>query len=167
MPTTNPRVNVTLKPSLYAVLQRLSKASGNSMSGLIAEFLEPNEEVFTRMATIIEAAASIRDEAKVEVAGSMKRVQTQIEGLLGLSEDVFQAVGAVQADLLSEVEAVSRRRRPRTASEPLGRSGRRPAAEPTATPSLTGGSHPPLTVAKTAEKFAAKPRHIRKSAKNG
>jgi hypothetical protein len=163
MPAVNPRIQVTLKPSLHAVIKRLSEATGNSMSSLVSEFLEPNEAVFERMVLIIEAAASARDEVKEKIARNMDEVQSQIESKLGLTLDLFEAS---TEDLLKEVETVGRRRRPPARSAQAREAGRR-SAKPTAAPSLTGGSGTPQKGAKKAPKVTSKARQVRRSGQHG
>jgi len=162
MPAINPRIQVTLKPSLHAVIRRLSDATGNSMSALISEFLEPNEAVFERMVLIIEAAASARDEVKEKIARNMSEVQTEIESKLGLTLDLFEGS---TGDLLKQAETVGRRRRP-PARSGMARGGRQPA-EPAVAPSLTGGSGTPQKGAKKASKSTSKARQVRRSGQHG
>ena len=56
MATKNPRLTITLQPSLAAQLRRLSELTGNSQSSLIAELLEGSGPVFDRMIKVMEAA---------------------------------------------------------------------------------------------------------------
>lgn len=161
MPATNPRIQVTLRPSVHAVIKRLSAVTGKSMSALVSEFLEPNEAVFERMAVVIEAAASAHDEVKKKIADSMTEVQADLESKLGLTRDLFDAS---TADLLTNLESVKRRRRPpeRMRAAPH----RRATAEPASPPSLTGGSGTPRKGANSADKTSSKPRQVRRSGKN-
>jgi hypothetical protein len=161
MPTNNPRVQVTLTPALYAVLRRLSAATGNSMSALVAEFLQPNEAVFERMVTIIEAAATVRQDVRERIASNLVDVQTNIEGMLGLTHDLFERE---TADLLAEVETVGRRRRPRARSVSEDARASAAAAAP---PSLTGGSGTPTKRGRLATKTASNARQVRRSGDHG
>ena len=161
MPTVNPRVQVTLKPSLHAVIRRLSEATGNSMSALISEFLEPNEAVFERMVTIIEAAATARDEVKNKIAANMASIQTDIESKLGLSLDLFENA---TADLLTDAEVVPRRRRARVRDAEARESGASPERS---SPALTGGSGRPRKAETSAPKTASKARQQRRSVNHG
>jgi hypothetical protein len=158
MPATNPRIHITVKPSFHAVLQRLSAATGKSMSSLLAEFLEPNEDVFERMTTIIEAASTVREDVRREMAASMEGVQAEIEAKLGLTLDLFERS---TGDLVSQVENVGRRRR-RTNGDAVARSG--PAApEASDPPCLTGGSGTPRKGAKLAGDKSSKARQVRRT----
>lgn len=163
MPTINPRIQVTLKPSLHAVIKRLSEVTGNSMSSLVSEFLEPNESVFERMVLIIEAAASAKDEVKKKIALNMTEIQGDIESKLGLTLDLFENA---TSDLLEKAEPVGRRRRPpaRTRAE---REDGRTAVAPAGSPSLTGGSGTPRKKAKNSVKTGSKARQVRRSANHG
>lgn len=160
MPATNPRIQVTLKPSVHAVIKRLSAVTGKSMSALVSEFLEPNETVFERMVVVIEAAASAHDEVKKKIADSMTEVQAELESKLGLTRELFDTS---TADLLEQMEPVKRRRRP-AGRDAVARVGRR-TAKPSVPPSLTGGSGTPQKGAKSADKTTSKARQVRRSEK--
>ena len=61
MATKNPRLTITLTPSLAAQLRRLSELTGNSQSSLIAELLDGSGPVFDKMIQVLEAAAIAKD----------------------------------------------------------------------------------------------------------
>jgi hypothetical protein len=157
MPATNPRIHITVKPSFHAVLQRLSAATGQSMSSLLAEFLQPNEDVFERMATIIEAASTVQADVRRELVSSMESVQAEIERKLGLTKELFEKGSD---DLVTQMESISRRRRaPARSVSEAGRTAA-PEVDP---PCLTGGSGTPRKQAKLAGENTAKARQVRRS----
>lgn len=163
MPAVNPRIQVSLKPSLHAVIKRLSEATGNSMSSLVSEFLEPNEQLFQRMALVIEAAASVRSDVRTKVAGNLMQVQDEIESKLGLSHELVSDA----ADSLFEVADLFGRR---DADAPARRyeDGRGGGAEVgVSSPSLTGGSQTPPKARKPIRKPGSKPRPVRRERANG
>ena len=106
MATKNPRLTITLKPSIAAHLRRLSQLTGNSQSALIAELLEGSEPVFERMIQVLEAAKSAQAAMKGRMVTDLEAAQAKMEGALGIVMDGFdQFTGS----LLDEAEAVKRR----------------------------------------------------------
>jgi hypothetical protein len=85
MPTLNPRLTITLQPSLAAHLRRLSELTGNSQSKLIAEILEGSEQVFERLIRVLEAAETAKKELKQSTVRDMEAAQSRVEEQLGLA----------------------------------------------------------------------------------
>lgn len=111
MPAKNPRLTITLQPSLAAQLRRLSELTGNSQSGLIGEMLEGSGPVFDRMIQVMEAAQTAKNSMRGKLADQIDQAQTRIEGALGIAlEDFDNLTGS----LLDEAEAVTRRAPPAT-----------------------------------------------------
>lgn len=108
MATKNPRLTITLQPSIAAHLRKLSELTGNSQSGLIADLLDGSEPVFERMIHVLEAAKSAKAAMKGKLAIDMEAAQTKMEGALGIAMDGFEAYTGT---LLDEAEAVQRRAR--------------------------------------------------------
>ena len=108
MPTLNPRVSITLKPSSYAQLKELSRLTGNSQSSLIAEILEQSEPVFARIITVLAAAQTAKQGALDRVVGDMEKAQSRIEKELGLLVGDFELTAGAVTDGL---EGIARRGR--------------------------------------------------------
>lgn len=108
MATKNPRITITLKPSIAAHLRRLSELTGNSQSALIADLLEGSESVFERMIQVLEAAKSAKAAMKGKLANDMEKAQATMEGALGIALEGFDTY---TGSLLDEAEAVQRRAR--------------------------------------------------------
>jgi hypothetical protein len=125
MPTKNPRLTITLQPSLAAQLRRLSELTGNSQSAVISELLQGSGPVFDRLIAVLEAAKTAKASMRGKLVEDMERAQAQVEGALGMALDGFdQFTGS----LLDEAEAVTRRARRGPATR--GATGRG-AAQPT------------------------------------
>lgn len=141
MPATNPRISVTVTPSVEAVLTRLAVATGQSKSSFIAELLESSMAVFERMATVIEAAQQAKDTLRSQTVKDMEEAESRLHDMLGVTMDIFNES---TAPILEEAERVQRRgRRSQT-----GRGGRSatPAAglaTPAQPPYVTRGSGTP------------------------
>jgi predicted DNA-binding protein len=106
MPTANPRISITLKPSLAAVLRELSELAGNSQSAIVAELLETSQPVFEKMVLVLRASAKVRDAAKQDLAAGLERAQGRLEQQLGLISDEFDGV---TRPLLEAAERIDRR----------------------------------------------------------
>lgn len=151
MPATNPRISVTVAPSVEAVLSRLSVATGQSKSSFIAELLESSMPVLERMATVIEAAQHAKDTLKSQTAKDMEQAESRLHQILGVTMDIFDES---TAPILEEAERVQRR----AARSQTGRRGRAatPAAglaTPPQPPYVTRGSGTPQkTMGASADK---------------
>ena len=108
MPAKNPRLTITLQPSLAAQLRKLSELTGNSQSALIADLLEGTGPVFDRMIQVLEAAKTAKESMRGKLADDMEHAQSKMEGALGL---VLEGFDEITGSLLDEAEAVTRRAR--------------------------------------------------------
>ena len=107
MPTQNPRLTITLKPSTAALLRRLSELTGNSQSALIAELLEGSEVVFQRLIRVLQAAHDAKDSLTTEMQRSLDAGQSKLEAQLGLALDTMDEA---TKPVLEVAEKVARRR---------------------------------------------------------
>ena len=129
MPAINPRITITLEPSVHALLQRLSSLTKESQSSIVSDLLSQTAPVLERVITVLEAANAASSHLKTETAARLDAAQTKIEAQLGL---VFGAVEDSLRPLLDEAEKVKRRaRRPggRAKAELASPPGRRAAPQ--------------------------------------
>ena len=108
MPTKNPRITVTLTPTIGAQIRTISEITGNSQGSLIAELLEGQERVFAKVIRALRAAQTVKDEMADNLTRDMESAQAQIERQLGFVMDSFDEG---MAPLLAEAEKVKRRSR--------------------------------------------------------
>ena len=105
MSTTKPRITLTLEPAVYEVLRRLSAASGDSMSAVVADFLDVAIPQMDRMVTILEQAKAIPQQTKDELRESLERGEARVLSalddatahsllLMARMENATQAAGA-------------------------------------------------------------------------
>lgn len=133
MPASNPRITITLKPEVHALLRELARLADRSQSALVGELLEQSVPVFERMVSLLGAAERLKAESTkplAELRESLAVAQGRIEAQLGLALHDFDEGSA---PLLSQAELVSRRR---------GRSGRR---QPHGPSSAAGSTPVPVT----------------------
>jgi hypothetical protein len=109
MPAANPRLSITLDPSVAAILRRLSQLTGNSQSALVGQLLTESAPIFERMAAVLEAATRLKeqgDSIPKEMGAGLKRAQERMETQLGLLVDDMD-VGL--RPILDRAEKVQRR----------------------------------------------------------
>lgn len=107
MPTLNPRVNVTLTPSLDSLLARLAGLERISKAQVLRELLEAAEPSLQRAVATMEAAVAARKESRQGLARGMAESQQVLEEQL---EKNLLLLEAHSRDLVSEAEAVRGRR---------------------------------------------------------
>lgn len=108
MPAKNPRLTITIEPSLHAQLRRLSELTGNSQSSLIAELLEGAGPTLERVIKVLEIAATAKESIKGKLVAEMDAAQAKVEAQLGLALEAFEGM---PAPLLEMAEAIDRRSR--------------------------------------------------------
>lgn len=143
MATKNPRISVMLKPESDAILTRLSAATKQSKSSIIAEFLEDTcMPMFERMVIVLEAAATATDDAKAAARQGFADAEEKLLGVVGMTTDLFDTASR---PILESSE---------NATGETGRAGRAAARaarlEPARPPHVTRGSGTPNTRTKTA-----------------
>lgn len=162
MPATNPRISVTVQPSVEAVLLRLSELTGQSKSSFIAELLESSLPILERMVTVIEAAKLAKDSLKTQTLKDMETAEAKLHEVLGVTLDIFDAHSL---PILQEAEKIKRRKGAAGAGAGDALS-RAPAPEPAARPPhVTRGSGTPKR-AKGAEAEGQKQGARRSGGKN-
>lgn len=121
MPSSKPRVNLTLEPVAFETLTRLSKAAKLPRARLLADLLDEALPLMERSAVMLEQAATLSAEAR-------QQLRHKVDGL-----DAQATAGALQVfDAITKAETAIRKARkaaPRsTRSVPAG--GRRPPRTP-------------------------------------
>jgi hypothetical protein len=120
MPTINPRINVTLSPSLdslvgqFATIQRVSKSS------VLREFMEAAEPQLRQALALMEAAKGAKPNALRAVSEDMQNVVQSLESAQRLAMSV--AAGRTR-DLVAEAESIRGRRPARSGRSDVGVAG--------------------------------------------
>lgn len=96
MPTTNPRINLTLRPGLAGTIRRLAELQGTSMSRTIVQLLEVTEPALQRTAMAIEAVQKLEGEAKASMLSQVLRQLRHVD------EEALAATG--QPGLFDQME---------------------------------------------------------------
>ena len=132
MPAKYPRLTITMRPALHAMLRRLSELTGQSQSKLIFELLDGAEPVLSRVIRILEAAEAAQGDLRGHLTQGMLDAQERIEQQLALTLD---KLGEDDVPDLLATEGPQHRRRKRSLQAAGGapRSGDagRPEGAPT------------------------------------
>lgn len=157
MPAVNPRLTITLKPEVHAVLRRLSELTQSSQSSVVGNLLESSLPIFERMLTVLEMAEKLKSEGMrmpSELRANLASAQDKIESQLGINFDI-------DADeplpILAAGEVV-KRRSGRAAGESAASPAVRPvrAARPSLPPISNRGVTPRQKVGSVPLKSAKK-----------
>lgn len=129
MPTSNPRVTVTLRPSTYAVLKRISGLNRESISSMLADLAEQAEPVLERTVRVMEASLHARAEVRRSVKENLEAAEKVLEKQLGL---MLGDIETRNRDAVDDLEAITRRqpKAKRAGCPPAQPGGRRPAQPP-------------------------------------
>lgn len=163
MTTQNPRLTITLQPTIAAQLRELSRLTGNSQSSLISELLDGSTAVFDRVIQVLTAAEGAKQALKGKLSEDMEKAQSRVEAQLGLvMEDFDNTTGA----LIDEMEAITRRGR-RQGQPDAAAPAARPRARSATPPSNRGVRSDPTTIKKIAQKLTgAGPKPTKSKAKS-
>lgn len=78
MPTTKPRITITLTDRQHALLQAMAGFQGSSMSSIVVGLLDTAVPVMERIVTVMRAAASAPQEMLDGLKESMERAEATV-----------------------------------------------------------------------------------------
>ena len=107
MPTSNPRINVTLSMSLDLLVMRLATMQRTSKSQVLRELLEAAEPALQRAVVLMEAAAGAAEAMKEGFAQSLDKAQSKAEAHLAAA---MHEMDQTSLDLVQQAEAIRGRR---------------------------------------------------------
>lgn len=163
MPTSNPRINVTLSVSLDALVGRMATHQRVSKSQVLRELLETAEPALQRAVALMDAATTATAEVRT-------RLRSQMDHGQAVAEDAMAVILARLdrgADLVSQAEAVQGKRPARAERAGFGgagpaRSARGVPPERKNPPASNRGVKSPRTGENKGKR--AVPRKVRRSA---
>jgi hypothetical protein len=173
MPTINPRVNVTLSPSLYGMVGELAKYQRVSRSMVLRELLEASEPALAQVVAMMRAAEDMTEAARTRLLADMDSALVSLEDK---KDQALALAAGATADLVAQAESIRGRRPGRRAGgmrqRPTG-SAARPAlsdspAAPSGPPSSNRGvkSRSSTTKKIAPEPAAQKPKPKKSGSKN-
>ena len=83
MPTTKPRISVTVDRRVYETIERLAKLQRRSRSKVVVELLESIHEPLMRTVALLDAAADAPEEVKRGFRGVVESVEAQLVAVAG------------------------------------------------------------------------------------
>jgi hypothetical protein len=107
MPTLNPRINVTLSPSLDSLVSRLAGLERVSKSMVLRELLEAAEPSLVHAVALMEAAQGAGAKARKNL---VRDLESGIKAAEGTSELMLQNMALQTRDLVSVAQEVKGRR---------------------------------------------------------
>lgn len=110
MPTINPRVNVTLSPSLDMLVTRLAALERVSKAMVLRELLQAAEPSLMAAVALMQAAEGASAEARARM---VKDMDTTIEEAKRVQHLSTQLAASATRDMVAEAEAIRGRRPPR------------------------------------------------------
>lgn len=134
MPTTNPRLSVTLSVDDLAVLDRFAKASGVARASVISDLVHTIAPQLKEAADLMEMAKAAPRRIKQGLVDDLSNATADAMGMLeGAMSDYRKVMSALQRELVLEpVEGRKGGKRKLTTSAPRRPQNPRP---------LTGGSN--------------------------
>lgn len=114
----NPRVNVTLSPSLDALLGQLAGFERVSKSSVLRELLEAAEPSLRQAAALMQAAQGASVSARANIVRDLEQGLKAAQGVQHLA---LQVAANHTRDIVSEAEAIRGRRPSRAVRSSPGR----------------------------------------------
>lgn len=119
MPTTKPRLTITLEPHAHEVLSRLAAANHQPMASIVTELLEAAIPSMERVVAIVERASTASQEVRDGVVAAVERAERELMPALVAAvgqSDLFLAELQEKAeggDATRDASASVKRRKPR------------------------------------------------------
>lgn len=119
MPTHNPRVNVTLSPSLDSLLGQLAGFERVSKSSVLRELLEAAEPSLRQAAALMQAAKGASVNARANV---VRDLESSVRAAERVQRQALQVAANHMRDIVSEAEAIRGRRPSRAVAQLAGKA---------------------------------------------
>lgn len=160
MPTINPRINVTLSPSLYGMVGELAKYQRVSRSMVLRELLEASEPALAQVVAMMRAAEDMTEAAKSRLLTDMDSALVKLEAT---KDQALALAAGATADLVAQAESIRGRRPGRRAGgmrqRPTGSVVRPALSDSSPAPSGPPSSNRGVKLRPSAtEKIAAEPK---------
>lgn len=131
MSTTRPRITITLTDHSHEVLRRLSASSSQSMSSIVAEFVDMALPSLERVVVVLERARTAPEEVRAGLAASVARAERDMmPHLMESIDQVDMFLGQAERDVGGQVAPATGRARVRAHAEALIEKTRGPDPRP-------------------------------------
>lgn len=141
MPTLNPRVNVTLSPSLDSLITQLAGLERVSKSSVLRELLEAAEPSLRQAVALMEAAKGASAEARKQIVLDL---DNSVKAADALQHLMLSVAANHTRDIVAEAEAI-KGRRPQRARRVASAVGARPSEGVQPEKASKVGKRPPIS----------------------
>lgn len=86
MPTTKPRIAITLNQHTYETIRRLAELNGEPMSRIVAELIEAVRDPLMRTVALLEAAREAPQQVKDGLRGTFEAMERDLYGAAGYAQ---------------------------------------------------------------------------------
>ena len=83
MPTSKPRIAITLEPRVYETIERLAQLQRKSRGSVVAELVTSIHEPLMRTVALLDAAQQAPEDVKAGLRGVIEGVESQLVGTVG------------------------------------------------------------------------------------
>jgi len=156
MATEKPRITITLEPEHYAILQRMAKAQGGSMSRIVTDMVAELAPMLDRVAVSLEAAAKAQQGMKASIRRAAEQAEEDMRPLLETARSQFDFF-ASQMERLANTAQEVRPEPPKTPTVAGVADGGRPRGGKAQNP------RPVITGVRSGER--RKPNRVRRAVK--
>lgn len=131
MPTSNPRLQLTLSPHRYDLIKRLSVIQGVSMSSVVTDILDEVYPVLERVCVVLEAAKQAQETGKQGLRDAVAQAESELVPILYQAvdqldifmEDAAKSVGFELSTDSRAAEAIRRAQAPQQTSQQIAPQG--------------------------------------------
>lgn len=106
MATLKPRITITLEPEHYAVLRRVAKVQGGSMSRIVTDMVSELAPMLNSVAVALEAAAQAQLGMKVSIREAAKQAEDDMRPLLQIVRSQFDYFATEMGRIVSASQGV-------------------------------------------------------------
>ena len=96
MPTSKPRINLTLEPEQYELITELARLRGVPRTQIVKELFGAAEDVLKRVVILLQASERAAGSFLQEFEQGFREAESKLQPLV---DQVFQIVGGVYDDL--------------------------------------------------------------------
>lgn len=83
MPTSKPRIAVTVTPQVFDTLDRLAKLTGRGRGAFVTELLDASHPALMRTVALLEAASDAPQDVKRGIVGTLEQMERELVGDFG------------------------------------------------------------------------------------
>jgi hypothetical protein len=100
MATVKPRITITLEAKQHAVLQRMAKLQGGSMSRIVSELLQEVTPMLDKLCDTLQIATTANDELKAKILRSCEEAENDLRPIADAVASQFDLFAAsIAADV--------------------------------------------------------------------